>query len=274
MALTAEQLAARENKLTASRVGTLVTGSEEDIYSLWREMTGDPTYDAIIEADRKSLDEKWEIRRGNALEGPVLNWYEFEKQQKISKRGEIIIHPDYNWVACTLDGWVEDMDYPIEVKVNYSGKKFLEVSAHYFPQQHWAMFANSRKRCAFGVSLYGHKPFFSVTEFDENYWSQLWQRAQAFWHCVENLIVPVQLPPVQEVVLPENYRTICMDGSNGWAMAAADWLANRESARMFETSKDSLKALMERDVGHAYGYGIHGKRNIKGAVTFREGDGL
>ena len=44
MALTPEQRAARDGKLTASRVGVLMNGGDEALYDLWRDLTGDPSY--------------------------------------------------------------------------------------------------------------------------------------------------------------------------------------------------------------------------------------
>ena len=67
--LTAEQLKARDGKLTASRVACLMTGDAEKIMNLWREMVGDPSFVA------DDLSGVWPVQLGSATEMLNLDWY-------------------------------------------------------------------------------------------------------------------------------------------------------------------------------------------------------
>ena len=62
MALTQAQLAARDGKLTASRVACLMTGDAERIYALWLEMVGDPSFEP------EDLSDVWPVQLGSVTE--------------------------------------------------------------------------------------------------------------------------------------------------------------------------------------------------------------
>lgn len=56
MSLTLQQLQARKGRLTASRIGCLMTGDGAEILQLYRELTG--------EAEEKDLSGVWAVQRG------------------------------------------------------------------------------------------------------------------------------------------------------------------------------------------------------------------
>ena len=70
MSLSAEQLKAREGKLTASRVAVLMKGDAEGIMQLYKEMIG--------EGEPENLDHIWPVRLGSATESLNLDWYEMK----------------------------------------------------------------------------------------------------------------------------------------------------------------------------------------------------
>jgi hypothetical protein len=90
-----------------------------------------------------------------------------------------------------------------------------------------------------------------------------------FWDCVRSGVEPVAAlpPPAPRVV---GTREVCLQGNNAWAAAAADWLKNREAAKLHAAATSSLKSLMEEDVGRAFGHSVEAKRSKNGAITIRE----
>jgi predicted phage-related endonuclease len=100
--LSTEQIAARKGKLTGSRISVLMTGNAEGIMNLWREMTDDPSF---VPED---LSKIWAVRRGECTEQLNLDWFEMKNGLPVTRRGEVVVHPDYPWAAVTLDGFVED----------------------------------------------------------------------------------------------------------------------------------------------------------------------
>jgi YqaJ-like viral recombinase domain len=99
--LSSEQIEARKGKLTASRIACLMTGDAVAIDRLYREMIG--------EEQPEDLSGIWPVQLGTATEQLNLDWYERKNRTPVTRRGEVVVHPEYSWAACTLDGWVDDV---------------------------------------------------------------------------------------------------------------------------------------------------------------------
>ena len=102
---------------------------------------------------------------------------------------------------------------------------------------------------------------------DEDYAAQLIEVERNFWDCVQNNIQPVIV--AQKYTGPID-RKVDMVGSNEWASAAADYLANKDAAKLFDTAKSSLKDLVPVDASEAFGHGITAKRSKTGSITIKE----
>ena len=100
--LSPTQIEARKGKLTASRIACLMDGTQAEILNLWRELVGDPKW---VPED---LSQVWPVQLGSATEELNLDWYELRTGKKVIRRGEVVVHPEYEWAAATLDGWIEE----------------------------------------------------------------------------------------------------------------------------------------------------------------------
>jgi hypothetical protein len=262
MTLSAAQLKARDGKLTASRIGVLMHGDETKVHELWLEMIGDPAWKAL------DFSDNWPVQMGNATEALNLAWYA-KKYGPVTRQGEIVQMVKPAWAACTLDGFDAERGIPIECKFSLY-KKADDVRDWNLPQLHWQMSILGAKQCALSVIVGGNEPQVEFVDYCEAYGGELWRRAEAFWECVETLTPPAKMEAVATPVPVERWRTISMDGNNAWASHAADWLANREGAKIFEKCSKEIKALIESDVGLASGHGIQAKRSVNGALTIKE----
>src|SRR5580765_6987801 len=97
--LSPTQIEARRGRLTGSRVACLMTGDAAAILRLYREMIG--------EAVEEDLSDVWPVRLGEATEQLNLDWYERKNRTPVTRRGDVVVHRDYDWAACTLDGWID-----------------------------------------------------------------------------------------------------------------------------------------------------------------------
>lgn len=264
MSLTPEQRALRVGKLTASSIGTLLRGSEEDLLNLWRTVSGDPNY---VEPD---FSDNWPVQLGVITEELNLNWFA-KKNGAVSRRGEVVTHAN-GWAACTLDGWSVDHDAPIQAKHCIQYKKLPDILDWYAPQFHWEMFVTNRKKICTSVIIGALEPQVTILEYDEAYGAALVKRAEDFMNCVWNLTPPVKAPEIAAPVRREEWRTVAMEGNNEWAHAAVDWLANKDPAEKFEAAKEIIKDMMAADVGIAHGYGIIAKRAKNSAISIKEGE--
>lgn len=98
--LTPAQTMARKGKLTGSRIACLMTGDTAAILQLYRELIG--------EVPEEDLSDKWPVQLGIATEQLSLDWFERKSRMPVTRRGEVVVSPKYDWAACTLDGFIEE----------------------------------------------------------------------------------------------------------------------------------------------------------------------
>ena len=261
MALTAEQIEKRGDRLTASRVGVLMQGDPAKVLALWEEMTG--------QREPEDLSHVWAVQLGSHTESLNLDWYEIKTGAKLIRRGDVSISPIADWAAATLDGFDPNIPGPIECKHVGGFESRDTVIARYMPQIHWQMLCTNTKAAAFSIIEGAREPVIEPVVFDADYAKELWSRAEAFMQCVNDLTPPVELAPVDPPKKIETFRTVSMQGSNAWAEHAADWLENQKAAKKFETAAKEIKALVEADVGLASGHGIAVSRNKAGSLTIK-----
>jgi hypothetical protein len=97
--------------------------------------------------------------------------------------------------------------------------------------------------------------------------ADLMEAERRFWECVQTGEPPVAVKAA--VPMPEKLREVDMTGSNAWSAFASDWIANQVAAKTFDTAAKELKALVEPDVGKAFGHGIQISRSKAGALTIK-----
>ena len=269
MALTAEQIAAREGKLTASRAGVLMHGDDAALMDLWRELTGDPSYEP------PDLSNVWPVQLGSLTESLNLEWYGRKTGHVPTRCGEVVVSRERPWAACTLDGWdaaYGDTDPPIRAVIeckHVGGFEPLEtVIARYMPQLHWQMYVTGASLAVTSVIQGAKEPVIEEVPLDGDYLAELLRRADEFWRCVETLTPPVAMPAVEPP--KPAVREVDMQGSNAWAEHAGEWLANRDAAKAFKAAEKEVKALVPDDAARARGHGIEVKRSRNGALRIGE----
>ncbi len=262
MSLTPAQKAAREGKLTGSRVGVLMNGDERQILNLWREMVGDPDYVA------EDLDDYWPAVLGSFTEQLQLDWYERRTGHRVTRRGEVVIAPWAEWAAVTLDGWDDVIGRPIECKHVGGYERREIVIGRYQPQYHWEMLVTETPDLRSSIIEGAKEPVVETSPFDRDYGGELRRRAEVFMEFVWALTPPVALPPIPPPVIP--VQTYQMTGSNEWASNAGLWLEHRAAALVFAKAAEEIKVLMPSDAKVAWGHGITAARNKAGAVQIKE----
>ncbi len=256
--LTTEQIEARHGKLTASRVACLMTGDSEKILRLYREMTGEE-----VEED---LSDVWPVQLGSATEHLNLDWMEM-KGTKLSRRGEVAVHRTYDWAACTLDAWIDELSCPVEAK-HTGGREPLEVIIErYQPQMHWQMIVTGATQCAISVIMGANEPVVEFIPLDHGYAQELTKRALQFISFVRRRVVPVALPAVPAPI--DAGKVYDMGTNNMWVSAAADWLASKEARKTAEDAEKTLKSIVPADARKCTGAGIRITRDRAGRLSLR-----
>jgi hypothetical protein len=137
------------------------------------------------------------------------------------------------------------------------------------PQLQHNMAVVGADRAVLSVIFGNHKHEIYEIAADWLYQLDLLEAEQQFWDCVQTGTEPVPAP-VPALPRPIGVREVCLDGSNTWAVAAADWLEYRTAAKTHAAACSAIKAQVEDDVARAFGHGIEAKRSKAGALTIRE----
>ena len=308
MALSKEQREARKGKLTASAVGLLMEGDDAKIYNLWCELTDHPDY------TKESLDDVWPVQLGSHTELLSLNWYsrtkgygplikkavietdengslvvthlELYPENPIKSMGDLIVHPQYDWAAATLDAYdsKEGVNLVVECKHCGNFRKEQDIITKYMPQLHWQMFVKGTKEIILRVIIGANEPKDIQIAWDDFYWATLWDRAQKFWEQVKTKTPPARGQQSVGVVFePSKYRTIDLDkdfDNHNWSgdmVVQLDiWIETQKQAERNDKAKAEIKKILPADVGtlihiHEEGKGrVKVKRNKAGAVSIEE----
>lgn len=260
--LSPDQVRQRENKLTASRVSCLMTGDAEKIMNLWRELVGDPDFVA------EDLSDIWAVQLGSHTEPFNLDWYEKRTGKTLSRRGDVVVHPKFNWAAATLDGWDDELSAPVECKHVGGFEKTTAILERYAPQAHWQMMVTGATQCVFSIIEGAREPVIEIVQLDLDYAAELLARATAFMLCVETMTPPVALAPVAAPIKPE--KTYDLTGNNEWASNAVQWISTRQAYKDNEAATKALKSIIPADAIKCIGHGITASRSKAGAISIRE----
>lgn len=263
MALTAAQIAARQGKLTASGVGALVNGDKARILELWKELVGDPSYVA------PDFSDNWPVQLGSATEQLNLDWYEKKTGRTLTRRGDVVVHPDYDWAAATLDGYDAVLGGPVETKHVGGWEKTETVIQRYMPQLHWQMEVTKSHQCAISIIQGAAEPYIEVIPFDKTYADELMSRAHRFMQHVTLMTAPVTIEPPQLSPTYTAMREVNMAGNNTFADAATEWISNKKAAKDFKDAEKTLKEMLPHDAKRAFGYFINVTRAKNGAVSIK-----
>ena len=262
MALTEVQKLAREGKLTASRVACLMTGDKAKIMQVWRELCGDPS------VEEENLDDVWAVQLGSTTEQLNLDWYERKTGKVLTRRGEVIQHPEYEWAAATLDGFDLSIPGPVETKHVGGFEKFDAIVQRYMPQCHWQMECTQTTQCILSVIQGARQPTLEVIAYDKEYANELMTRAIRFMEHVRNMTEPVVMDPV-EVKNISRAKDYNFTGNNHWASYANDWLLHKSAAKKFKEAEEQLKEMVPDDAASCVGHGLIAKRDKALRISIR-----
>ena len=150
-------------------------------------------------------------------------WYEKLSGQRVDRLVVALTCPTNPWRRCTLDGYIVETDAIWEAKHTNAFAKSEEVLERYMPQLQHNMAVARVERAILSVIFGNHKYEMFEVASDWVYQIELLQAEIDFWDCVQTGREPVPAPPPAPP-RPIGVREVCLEGNNGWAAAAADWL--------------------------------------------------
>lgn len=258
--LGVEEVASRREGIGGSDANVILSGNPERVRTLWLEKRG--------EAEPADLSDHLPAMLGCWTEPFNRLWFEKIAGRSVTGIGKVVHCSRYDWRRCTLDGLVEP-GAVWEAKHSNAFASSDEVVERYMPQLQHNMAVTGCERAYLSVLFGNHKYELIEIAADWLYQLELLEAESQFWECVTSGSEPVApVPPAPPK--PVGVREVCLQGSNAWAAAAADWLDNREAAKLHASAVKALKGLVEEDVSRAFGHGIEARRSRSGAITIRE----
>lgn len=271
MALTAIQMTARENRVTASFLPALMAGDEAKILNEWRRIVDDPAYEP------EYLSDKWPVQFGSFIEPFALDWHQKRTGQALIRRGENVTHPERPHVCCTLDAWRPSDRAVVDCKAIGQWRKLDEVIPYYVPQLVVQRACLGAEKASLLIVHAGGEPVEHPVEWAPEYEAAVWQRVDEFWRCVETLTPPVAMAPVAAPAPPEQWRSIDLDASGDAPNWGADmrshldrWAVTAVQAKENAKATKAVKELLPEDVGLVTCDGVKVSRAKNGAVSIKE----
>ena len=273
--LTDEQLRLREPfDVTGSFMPPLCEGNGARINRQWRERTGLPV---------EPMVETWPMKFGSFNEPLVLDYHEEKTGHAITRRGEVVAHPQRPNVGVTLDGFREHDNWIIQVKCCGSWQSIPHIINYYSCQA----FLEAECTGAAGASLLimhgGGEPAEYEIHTDDTYRAAIYARIDEFLDCVANLIEPYPAV-ISPIIPPEKWRRVNLNSDDipnwGTEMQALlhAWDGTIEAAKENVTITKAIKEILPDDVGRVvYGAKIiararNGAVSIKRAKIDRNGN--
>jgi hypothetical protein len=261
LGLSAEQVARRREYIGGSDAGKIASG---DWLPLWQEKTG--------RVPAEDLSRVLVVQMGSHTEELNRHWYEQETGRRVTDEQEFAIHPEFGFLRAHLDGRTTTAaGRPAVFEAKHCGgfENMDTILARYQAQLHHNMLCAGIEHAVLSVFLGASKWEVVEVEFDWIFAGKLLEKERAFWCHVREDTAPPHEEPLR-VPSPDKWRDVCLTGNNAWASHAADWIEHRDGAKRFDRAAKELKALVEPDVGFAYGHGIEIRRSKNGALTVKE----
>jgi predicted phage-related endonuclease len=258
--LSEAALADRRQGIGGSDANIILSGDPERVLALWREKRGEGAGDDLASV--------LPVMLGQWTEAFNRQWYVKVTGLIVGDAGSTWTSQAHRWRRATLDGLVEAKRAVWEAKHVSAFAKPEEVLARYMPQLQHNMAVAGVESAVLSVLYGNHRWEAYEVASDWLYQDELLVAEQAFWTCVLSGEPPVAASPPAPPK-PVAWRELCLDGNNGWAVAAADWIENVDAARKHAAAVKALKEAIPEDVSRAWGHGLEARRSKSGAVSFK-----
>lgn len=254
----------RRAGIGGSDATTLMSGDAERILALWEIKTG--------KREPEDLDDVFEVALGTYTEAFNRWWFAKTTFLPVVAAGEFRQSLTRPWMVANLDGEVvldNHASAVFEAKHVGSRNTMASVVERYQPQLHHNMIVCGFQRAYLSVII-GNTYDWVQVDYNREYAEKLIEVEAEFWECVR-----LGMPPserAEPVAPPPATRVIDMTGSNEWAAAASDWMANEQASKTFDAAAKSLRELVPADARSCAGHGIRIDRDKRRALRIRRGD--
>lgn len=249
--------------------------------TLWEEKTG------RVQPD--DLSNVLPVQLGIETEHFNMRWFDkqhsSENCQTSSHKGEGNgLTKEMNWKGVPLKGTVDGhimvnkkfTDEIIECKHTYDANNMQQCLQMYMPQMQFYMWLHQAKGCYLSV-IFGNRRWESVyVQFDWDYVHKMQVHIEEFWRLVRDDIAPFNdndVPPVSiDKIKVDGMTRRDASSDNEFISRCHDYIKQEQNAKLFESAKSDLKAMVGDDEREVYCDLLTIKRDKRGSlrVTVKE----
>jgi hypothetical protein len=247
---------------------------EGDWYDLWMEKTG--------RSQPEDLSMSLPVAMGIHTEDFNISWFHanqlnhqhrIQQQVRISKNNSTV-----HDVPCkgTVDGWIDDLQAIIECKHTYDRNTMENCIKTYMPQMQFYMHISDLKGCYLSV-FFGNRRWECVhVSYDQDYCRRMFVHIAEFW----NLVTQDKEPATgkqgtvlsTDQILVDNMTRRDASGDNHFISRCHDYIEQEANAKLFESAKADLKAMVGNTEREVYCDLLTIKRDKRGSlrITVKE----
>ena len=261
--LSPEQLAKR-GEIGASDIPIIVNGDDNKVLEKWQQLVGlvpPPDLSRVYAVQKGSFDEPFN-----------LDWHQVTLGYELVERGEVLRHPELDFVTCTLDAYDPARDAVVDCKSTQAPLDW--VRDFYAPQLLVQRACRGAKRAILLVSAAGREPVELEVEFDQAYYDEILARVRAFKICMETMTPPVAQ---SKLMAPGTLRSVDLENEKPnyrqeMIDRLEDWRATFKAYRSHEQAAAAAKSLVPQDVGRLLYQDIRITRDKRGVLSLRSTD--
>jgi len=208
------------------------------------------------------------MRLGSAAEPVIIDEVERMLGEPVTRRQEVVVHPNNKMFMATIDGWLAGSACLVEVK--YLAPQ-VEGFSYAYPQMAHAMACTNAQQGLLALCQGTTLQLIDVVRDRLEYEAELDTRCSAFLLCMQTLTPPCALPPV---IPPEKWRTVDLDTeAPNWGPELLSTLAVYEATKPYaeqcEAAGKAARELVPPDVGKIITTTHTITRNRKGVLAIR-----
>lgn len=206
---------------------------------------------------RKSLDTvSWPIMVGNALEGPLLQWFSLQTGIGHTRVG-LLRSTEKPWMQVSLDAYTDDGGIAECKSVGFRMADDWDddqVADHAELQAQWGMAVTGRSHAWVIAAIGGADPVFRRIERDQSLIDMMTDKLEKFWH--DNVLADVEPPLIAIDLEPlrEEWSTVEHESAIG-GQAEAEAIERRQAAaanvKLWTTIQQQAEAEIVKALANA-----------------------
>lgn len=236
---------------------------------LWEQKTG--------RSEPDDLSNVLPVQLGSYTEEFNLNWFAKEHEcELVDQQREY----GMNWYGVPLKGQIDSAilgtEEMIEAKHTYDRNDMQSCLEMYMPQMQFYMWVADKKGCNLSV-IFGNRRWESVyVRKDWDYLKKMQVHLNEFWRHVTEDMRPFgddQIPPVSiDKIAVDGMTRRDATSDNEFISRCHDYIEQEANAKLFESAKADLKAMVASDEREVYSDLLTIKRDKRGSlrITIRE----